>query len=195
MHNVPKPVKSKSTEVVELIYTDICRPCTNESYSVSKYFLTVIDDFSGFSWVFYLKRKLDTSITLHAFFNYIERQFVKMIKEIYIDNSGEYIRNKLKDFFLKSGVIHKLTPPYSPDSNGIAECFIQIINTIAHSMTIAAPDFPCLWAEAVNMAAYLKTRLPHTHLPSSTTPFEAFHGKRLTISYLKLSGTKCYLHM
>jgi hypothetical protein len=41
-------------------------------------------------------------------------------------------------------------------------------------MTIAAPDFPCLWAEAINMAAYLKNRLPHKYLPSSTTPFEMF---------------------
>jgi hypothetical protein len=62
-------------------------------------------------------------------------------------------------------------------------------------MTIAAPDFPCLWAEAVNMAAYLKNRLPHKHLPSSTTPFERFHGKRPTISHLKPFGSKCYVHI
>jgi hypothetical protein len=62
-------------------------------------------------------------------------------------------------------------------------------------MTIAAPDFPCLWAEAVNMAAYLMNRLPHKHLPSSTTPFERFHGKRPTISHLKLFGSKCYVHI
>jgi hypothetical protein len=51
-------------------------------------------------------------------------------------------------------------------------------------MIIAAPHFPCLWAEAVNMAAYLKPRLPHKHLPTSTTPFEPFHGNRPTISHL-----------
>jgi transposase InsO family protein len=73
------------------------------------------------------------------------------MKRIHSDNGGEYIRNELEDFFLTSGVIHELTPPYSPESNGIAERFNQTINMIACSMTIAAPDFPCLWAEAINM--------------------------------------------
>jgi hypothetical protein len=65
---------------------------------------------------------------------------------------------------------------------------------IAYSVTIAAPDFLWLWAEAVNMAAYLKYTLPHKYLPSSTTPFERFHSKRPTISHLKLFGSKCYVH-
>jgi hypothetical protein len=54
-HKVPKPVDSKSTELFELIHTDVCGPFPNESYGGSKYFLTVIDDFSRFSWVFFLK--------------------------------------------------------------------------------------------------------------------------------------------
>jgi hypothetical protein len=48
-HKVPKPVESKSTEVFELIYTDICRPFPNKFYGGSEYLLTVIDDFCHFS--------------------------------------------------------------------------------------------------------------------------------------------------
>jgi hypothetical protein len=129
------------------------------------------------------------------FLTMLKRQFGKQIKVIRSDNGGEYINNELKHFFLTSGVIHKLTPPYSPESNGIAERFNQTINTIARSMTIAATDFTCLWAEAVNMAGYLKNRHPHKHLPSSITPFECFHGKRPTISHLKRFESKCYVHI
>jgi transposase InsO family protein len=81
---------------------------------------------------------------LCAFCNHVERQFSKKIKRIRCDNGGENIRNALKDFFLTNGVIHELTPPYSPQSNGIVERFDPTINTIVDSMTIAAPDFPCL---------------------------------------------------
>jgi hypothetical protein len=155
----------------------------------------VIDNFSHFSWVFFLKRKSDKSITLRAFFNHVENQFGKKIKSICSDNWGEYINNELKDFFLTSGGIQELTPPYSPESNGIAECFDQTINTIVRSMTIATPDFPCLWVEAINMATVLKTKLPHKHLPSSTTPVAHLDDKRPTISHLKLFRSKCYVHI
>jgi hypothetical protein len=66
---------------------------------------------------------------------------------------------------------------------------------IVHAMTIAATDFPCLWAEAFNIAGYLQIRLPHKHLPSSKTPFEYFHCKRPTISHLKPLASKWYLHI
>jgi hypothetical protein len=83
-----------------------------------------------------------------------------------------------------SVVIHELTLPYSPESNGIAEPVNQTINMIARSMTIAAPDFPCLRPEEVKMAAYLKNRFPHKSLPSSTILFERFQGKRPTRLHL-----------
>jgi hypothetical protein len=111
-HKVPNPVESKSTEVFELIHTDVCGPFPNESYGGSKYFLTVIADFSGFSCVFFVKRKSDTSFTQCAFFNNVKTQFGKKINQIRCDNGREYISNKLKDFFLMRGVIHELNPPY-----------------------------------------------------------------------------------
>jgi hypothetical protein len=62
-------------------------------------------------------------------------------------------------------------------------------------MTIAVPEVPFLWAEALKMGADLKNRLPHKHQPSSTTLFESFYSTRLTISDIKLFGNKCYLHI
>jgi hypothetical protein len=145
----PNPVESKSTDAFELIHTDVCRPFPNESHGGSKYLLTVIDKFSPFSWVSIGKRKLDTSSTLYAFFNYLESQFSKKIKQIRSDNAGEYISNELKDFFLMIRVIHELTPPYLPQSNGITDHVDQILNMIARSITIGATNFPFLWATAL----------------------------------------------
>jgi hypothetical protein len=51
-------------------------------------------------------------MTLRTFFNHVERQFGKKIKRICSDNGGEYISNELQDFFLTTGVIHHLNPPY-----------------------------------------------------------------------------------
>jgi hypothetical protein len=106
-HKVPNLVESKATEVFMLIHTNVCGPFPNESYGGSKYILTIIEDFSRFSWVFVWKQKSDTSITLRTLFNHGERQFGKQINQIRSDNGGEYISNELKDFFLTSGVIQE----------------------------------------------------------------------------------------
>jgi hypothetical protein len=66
---------------------------------------------------------------------------------------------------------------------------------IARSITIAGADFPCLWAEAGNLGAYLKNSVPHKHLPSSTIPFGHFHSNRPIISDLNPFGSKCYVHI
>jgi hypothetical protein len=100
-----------------------------------------------------------------------------------------------KYFFLTSRGIHELTPPYSPESNGIAAHFNQTIDMIVYSMTIAGLDFPCLWSSTINMATDLKIRLPHNYLPLSTIIFERLHSKRPTISYLNLFRNKCYVHI
>jgi hypothetical protein len=52
--------------VFELIHPDVGRSFQKESYSSSKYLLTVIDNLSYFIWVFSLQQKSDTSIAVRA---------------------------------------------------------------------------------------------------------------------------------
>jgi hypothetical protein len=102
---------------------------------------------------------------------------------------------KFKVFFLPSKVIHELTAPYSSESYNIMDHINQTINTIERSMTISAPGFPCGWAEAIKLAAYLMNMIPVKHLLSSPTLFEHFHFKKPIISYLKLFRSKLYVHI
>jgi hypothetical protein len=62
-------------------------------------------------------------------------------------------------------------------------------------MTTAIPDFPFLWVEAINIAAYSQNRLPNKHLLSSTTPFQDCHCNRQTISPLPRFRSKCNIHI
>jgi hypothetical protein len=69
------------------------------------------------------------------------------------------------------------------------------MNMIARSITIATPDFACLWGAAITMDAYLMNTLLYKHLPSFTALLEPGHGKIPTISDLKPFGSKCYVHI
>ena len=79
-----------SQDQLELVHSDIC--CMNKPSSVGvKYILIFIDDFSQFTWVYFLKNKcLDFEIfkELRAL---VERQRAQPIKCLRSNNSGEYV--------------------------------------------------------------------------------------------------------
>jgi transposase InsO family protein len=86
-----------------------------------RYFMTMIDDASIYCYVYLLKTKDDVLNYLKTYKTEVENQLEKKIKYFRSDHSGEYFSNEFDLFCAEHGVIHKRTPPYSPQSNRIAE--------------------------------------------------------------------------
>jgi hypothetical protein len=53
----PKASTHRSTQVLNLIYTDLVGPLKTASLSGSRYFIVFIDDYTRKSWVYFLKQK------------------------------------------------------------------------------------------------------------------------------------------
>jgi transposase InsO family protein len=51
----------------------------------------------------------------------LENQLERKIKRVRSDRGREYFSNEFFEFCAEHGIIHERTPPYSPESNGIAE--------------------------------------------------------------------------
>jgi hypothetical protein len=72
----------------ELIHCDIWGPYKIHSLSGAKYFLTIVDDYSRFTWVFFMHHKHETQNLLINFFSFVKTQFNASIANIRIDNGG-----------------------------------------------------------------------------------------------------------
>jgi histone deacetylase 1/2 len=86
-----------STSPLELVFSDVWGPAL-ESFGRFKYYVSFIDDYSKFTWIYLLKKKS------HIFQNLVERLFDKKILAMQTYWGGEY--QKLNSFFQHVGISH-----------------------------------------------------------------------------------------
>ncbi|KAF2307597.1 hypothetical protein GH714_030039 [Hevea brasiliensis] len=75
---------------------DLMGPTKIPSYSGYRYVIVLVDDFSRYTWVKFLKEKSEALLKFAEFRDAVEKEFGKKIKCLRSDNGGEYM---LKDFF------------------------------------------------------------------------------------------------
>jgi transposase InsO family protein len=86
-----------------------------------RYFMTLIDDCTRFCYVYLLKSKDQVFRYFKIYKAEIENQLVRKIKRVQSDRDGEYFSNEFFEFCAEHGIMHERAPPYSSESNGIAE--------------------------------------------------------------------------
>ena len=79
------------------------------------------DDYSRFSWVSFLKFKLETFKNFKKFKAFIESQSGKKLKALRTDRGGEFLSNEFIVFCDENGIHKQLTAPYTPKQKGFAE--------------------------------------------------------------------------
>lgn len=105
-----------------------------------RYYVTFIDDYSRYTKLYLLRNKDDTHNAFLSYKSEVENQLNKKIKRIRSDRGGEYL--SLDNFCEQEGIIHEITPPYSPESNGVVERKNRTLKEMMNSMLVSshAPD-------------------------------------------------------
>ena len=86
----PTIVNTKVIEPLELLHIDLCGPSAIESIGGNKYILVIVDDFSRFTCVFFLKQKSEATPRLKDFIKQIELQQRKAVRNVRSDNGLEF---------------------------------------------------------------------------------------------------------
>jgi len=181
----------KTTEILQLIHSDLAGPMETQSVGKAKYLLTFIDDFSRKVFVYFLSSKNEVFSKFVEFKKFIENQTDKKIKVLRSDNGGEYVTNQMDSFCKESGILHQKTTAFTPQQNGVAERMNRSLIEKAKCLLFDAKLPKMYWAEAVNHASYLINRsLASAH---GEIPNEVFFNIKVNVSDLKLFGTKCWV--
>lgn len=78
-----------STVAFDLIHWDTSGPYYAPTHAGYKYFLTLVDNCTCFTWIYLFRQKFDVSFIVPKFFTLIETQFHKLIKKFKYDNAPD----------------------------------------------------------------------------------------------------------
>ncbi|GKC12988.1 putative ribonuclease H-like domain-containing protein [Tanacetum coccineum] len=130
-HTHTPKAKNTNLEVLNTLHMDLCGPMLVQTINGKKYILVIVDDYSRFTWVKFLRSKGETP------------EFViKFLKQIQVD------LNKTVRYIL----------PRTPQQNRVVERRNRTLVKAARTILIffKAPMF--LWAEAVSTSCYTQNR-------------------------------------
>ena len=103
----------------------------------------------------------------------------------------QYLSSELDAYLKECGIVSQLTPPYTPQHNGVSERRNQTLLDMVRSMMSRATLPIRFWSYALETAAKVLNLLPTKKV--SKTPSEIWNGKVHTLSYLRVWGCKCYV--
>ncbi|GJV79307.1 putative ribonuclease H-like domain-containing protein [Tanacetum coccineum] len=102
---------SSISQPLQMLHMDLFGPTSVRSINHKTYCLVVTDDFSRFSWVFFLASKDKTSGILKRFITEIENQLNHKVKVIRCDNGTEFKNKEMNEFYRLKGIKGNLVLP------------------------------------------------------------------------------------
>jgi transposase InsO family protein len=189
------PIKAymSTLRVLELLHMDLFRPTTYKSLGGNLYCLVIVDDYSRYTWTFFLHNKSEVAACFKKFAKRAQNEFEVKIKKIRSDNGKEFDNTNIKAYCDEVGIKHEVCATYTPQQNSVVERKNRTMITLARTMLDEYNTPQDLWAEAINITCYASNRLfPQKFL--SKTPYKLLNGKKPDVSCFRVFGCKCYIY-
>ena len=148
---------TRSSELLELIHTDISGPYSH-SLCGKSFFVTFIDDFSRYGYVYLISHKSKALERFKIFKTEVEKQLGKVIKIVRSDRGGEYYGRHgdlgqclgpFAEFLQSCGIKAQYTMPETPEENGVVERRNRTLMDMVRSMISRTKLPQSLWGEVV----------------------------------------------
>lgn len=138
-HRLPFPVsQSISYHLLDLIFSDVWGPSPILSTKGNKYYVSFVNHFSKFVWLYPLANKSDV-LTIFT-------QFNRQIKCVQTDCGDEF--QTLNRYFHQVGIQHRISCPYTSQQNGYVERKHRHVVEMGLSLLSQSYTPHCFWDDA-----------------------------------------------
>ncbi|KAK8923921.1 hypothetical protein KSP39_PZI019707 [Platanthera zijinensis] len=194
-HRLPFDISQTSCRApLECIHGDLMGPTVTPSLGGSRYMLALVDDYSRYTWVYFLKEKSETFIKFVEFKELVQGRLGLRLKKLRTDNGGEFTSSNFSNFCRKFGIQQELIYAHTPQQNGIAERKVRHLIEICKCWLHAKGIPMSFWAKGMVCAAYVINRMPLS--PNNMkSPYELVFKEKPSVEHLRVFGSTCYVHV
>jgi transposase InsO family protein len=156
------------------------------------YVLIIVDDYSRYSWVFFLESKDEVFEHLWSLALRLNNEHPNWLKAICSDNGTELRNVSFDQFCLEHGVDQQFFAPRVPQQNGVMKRKNRTLVEMARMILDEHRTPRRFWADAINIICYISNRIflrSILHLAS----FELRFGRKPSVSHLRPFGCKCFV--
>ena len=184
--------ESSIDEPLQLLHMDLFGPVNIMSISKKKYCLVIVDDFTRFSWTFFLHLKDEASQLIINHIKAVDNDSRWNVKRIRSDNVTEFKNSIMKEFCSEKGITHTFSAPRTPQQNGVVERKNRTLIEAAKTMLEESKLPTYFWAEAINTACYTKN-ISIINQAQGKTPYQLMKKRKPTLNFLDVFGCKCFV--
>jgi hypothetical protein len=194
LKRILKKERQVDTYSLDLVHSNIMGPFPHLPIIKSRYFLTFIDDFSRYTWDYFIRKKFEFFYHLKDFNAILETDIGKKMKILCTKNLGEYIKKYVHNICHEDGIHLQHKVPYTPQHNGVPEwkkiSLKKMTNCMLHVRYLPSNN----WDEALNYDAYIHNIFPHRYF-EDITPFEAWIDEKMDVTHFHIFRSHAWAHI
>jgi hypothetical protein len=203
-----KPYHKRSAEnlpkaILQLLSSDLKGPLP-DGWNYEHYIVTLLDEYCKYALIRLVRSKDQCTEAVKEMIAELESfaqleaksrlDFSSQVITFRSDGGGEYMASELQSWFKERGIVHQVTAPYSPSTNGAAERLNLTLMEKTICLLLDSNLSISLWPYAYQHAVLLYNITPHSSL-GFKSPFEVFYGQKYTrFENLIPFGSYCVAH-
>src|ERR687886_229713 len=177
---------------LDLLHMDLFGPVSTPSIAGNKYTLVIVDEYSRYTWVFFLKAKSEAAGIIIDFIKKAEVLYKLPVRQLRSDNGTEFKNVTLNSFCDEKGISQSYSAARTPQQNGVAERRNRTIIEAARSMISEANLKIKFWEYAVHTACFTQNRslIVKRH---QKTAYEVLKKRQPEVGYFHIFGSPCFV--
>ena len=181
-----------TSRCLELLHVDLMGPTRTESLGGKRYIMVIVDDFSRYTWVEFLREKSEACEKLEILCKRLQNEKGIPIVKMRSDHGKEFENARFESFCEKNGIKREFSTPKTPRQNGVVERKNRVIQEMARVMLLNKKISQKFWGEAVNTSCHIGNRI-FFRVGTKKTAYEIWKGKKPKVKYFRVFGSKCYI--